>query len=199
MDAQGRNEGDFPRDHGEREIAALFREAESAIKTAEELHSQLPFPAVNELRYAGRHLAEWLAGRDAEEFRKAVGHCRRALYDAHEARLLFYLEELAKFRDDYRNIVVSEVVKSYGEIADEIGRARDDINRMRASGMDKAEVYRKMAEYADLLARRHSFLEAQREELNKKIRQERRLTFASWAAMFGAAIAFITLVLTMAR
>ena len=190
-----RNNGDFPQDDRAREVAELFRQAECAIKTAEELHSQIPFSAINELRYAGRHLTEWLTQKGEEELDKAVRHCRRAAYDANEAQLLYYLEEIKKFKHDYRNIVISEVVASYGEILHEVRKAQDEINRMRESGMDRAEFYRQLAGYVEPIARNCLLLDSHREELNKKIKKERLQVVACWAAVIGAALAFASFVL----
>ena len=190
-----RDNGDFPQCDRAREVAELFRQAECAIKMAEELHSQIPFSAINELRYAGRRLTEWLSRNEDEEFEKAVKHCRRATYDANEAQLLYYLEEIKKFQNDYRNIVISEVVPAYGEIICEVRKARDEINRMRASDMDRAEFYRQLAEYLDPIARNCLLLDSHREELNKKIKKERLQVIACWAAVVGAAMAFASFVL----
>ena len=198
MNMPERNDGDFPRGDRVREVAELFRQAECAIKMAEELHAHIPFSAINELRYAGRHLTEWLAQKGEEELDKAVRHCRRATYDAHEAQLLYYLEEIRKFKNDYRNIVISEVVASYGEILHEIRQAQDEINRMRNADMDKAELYRQLAGYVAPIARNCLLLDSHREELNKKIRKERLQVVTCWAAIIGAALAFASFVLYQA-
>lgn len=80
-------------------VERLFRRAERAIKRAERLTHALPTAAVNQLRYAGRHLLQADSDASGEALRKAANHCVRAWYDAFDAILLRHLEAIARFED----------------------------------------------------------------------------------------------------
>jgi hypothetical protein len=89
-----------------KEIVQLFDEAESRVKEVELLAHELSIPSVNQLRYVGYHLARSLNEEDnSTEFDlqigKAKGHCQRAIYDAHEAGIIFMLERVKQFREVY--------------------------------------------------------------------------------------------------
>ena len=81
-------------------IERLFRRAERAIKRAERLTQALPTAAVNQLRYAGRHLLQADSDASGEALRKAANHCVRAWYDAFDAILLRQLEVIADFENE---------------------------------------------------------------------------------------------------
>ncbi len=63
-------------------IASLFNEAEVALKQYERINLLNLLPAVNELRYAGRHLLEAenaISEEDREKHEaQAIDHCERA-------------------------------------------------------------------------------------------------------------------------
>jgi len=69
---------------------ALYAQAEEAIKFSERVSGESSLPAVNQLRYAGRHFAE-------NDVVAANSHCRRARYDAYEAAIIFLLKYYAEF------------------------------------------------------------------------------------------------------
>jgi hypothetical protein len=43
---------------------------------------------VNQLRYAGNHLLEYLISSEESQLSEAEGHCSRALFDAYEVEAL---------------------------------------------------------------------------------------------------------------
>lgn len=73
-------------------------------------------PAINELRYAGRHAAQALqnSADSNTEYDKAIRHCNRACFDAIDAQVQYYLAECRQFSIDYSRVVVSTVIKDYG-------------------------------------------------------------------------------------
>ncbi len=81
-----------------KQILELFKKAESAIKTCEYVSLQLNFPAINELRYAGRHLAEAVSANNEsyieEHLRKAESHCFRAIFDAYDVATLHLIDKV---------------------------------------------------------------------------------------------------------
>ncbi len=96
-------------------------DAEKIIKEIEQSHLYLVIPAVNELRYAGRHILStysclyenknWEVF--TEELRKAKSHSKRARYDAYQAGIYFYIDLVKKFRKTYQYIVFSDIIPDY--------------------------------------------------------------------------------------
>ncbi len=91
------------------ELSEKFKKAEKLIKTAEHASAELPFPAVNELRYAGYHyiesdkkLCEGNEKEAIEEMRKALNHARRAVYDVLEFRISSCLEKATAVTDEIK-------------------------------------------------------------------------------------------------
>ena len=91
-------------------IAHLVEEYESAealIKSYERHTLASPSVAVNQMRYVGRHLLDYVKAGDAEvvddvrrvSLEKAVNHCRRAAFDALESLIFSQLEFIADFQD----------------------------------------------------------------------------------------------------
>ncbi len=72
----------------------FFQQAEGTTKEAEITFrvTGLFVPVLNELRYAGYHLAKWNLTRNNDTLEKARGHAQRALYDAKELVLYGYLD-----------------------------------------------------------------------------------------------------------
>lgn len=86
-----------------------FHEAEADLKRAETALVSLNMAAVNELRYAGRHMlraVQAMLAHDHEtvvkEVQKCSNHSIRARYDCADGVLLEYLGAIGKFFDDYR-------------------------------------------------------------------------------------------------
>ena len=114
-----------------------FDLAEQRIKRAESRTGKNPFPAVNELRYAGRHVLCAQGDREhpgeadevvdhedrdlryegrANELRRAKDHCRRARYDAIEFEALVHIKAIELFTRDYRLVSLSgDTEKRYNE------------------------------------------------------------------------------------
>ena len=90
--------------HLEREdYLALYAQAEDAIKFADRISGESSLPAVNQLRYAGRHFAE-------NDLIAATSHCLRARYDAYEAAIVFLLKYYAEFNSRH---YTSETLDKY--------------------------------------------------------------------------------------
>lgn len=108
-------------------VSIALSKAEKAIKQSERLSLKLPVAAVNQLRYAAKHLAEARRhekGSDAEheQLYKAEGHCIRARYDALDSIVYSHLDFIAAFQDwcrTRRNLekVYPEIRHDYDAIA----------------------------------------------------------------------------------
>lgn len=103
----------------------LCQKAYSAAETAlkeneiESINDGLCFPAVNELRYAGNHLARVLSAHELPQALidadKALCHAQRAIYDAYDALIMFYFKQCQNFKEDYQSTYISSTIPQYVE------------------------------------------------------------------------------------
>jgi len=177
------------------EIAELFDEAEQSLKLAEHTLYELSIPAVNELRYAGRHIVEALKADEngkpnkaENERNKAAKHCKRAIYDCQEARALFFFEQYYVFRQDYRRVVISAVVSSYSELKTEIARWHKEYKALDFDSREDRDKYvgfmNGLCSAVEPIVEQ---LEESRDELNKTVyRQRRNLSLTVVSILIGA-------------
>lgn len=190
-----------PADHRQtlQEIRDLFAEAEQVIKEVEDFGGELVVPAANQLRYTGNHLIRYLADPDCaaaeEELFDAIKHCKRATYDAYEAAILYQLMEFQKFKDDYRNTIVTDVIPSYSDILAQVAEARD-FARKNNQSKTRGESYQAGREHLEVITRNVSKLNAAREELNKKIKKDRLHFFVG---AIGALSGLVLLIIGLAN
>ena len=157
------------------DVRDAYNLAEQHIKLVEH-HEGLAFPPVNELRHAGQHLCRALVETDdgvkEKHYQDALNHCRRASYDALEILLSYYLKKCIKFQDDYRQVVITDILESYlddRKVLNEtkqksMSRDRENRERYYADIQRDAEIIRDISEH----------WENARCELNKKVEKERR-------------------------
>ncbi len=161
-------------------LAALREEYDLADGFAKEVQSfvdEAGIPAINELRYAGYHLLYALSdgGEPPDsQLRKAINHCRRASYEAAEAGLLTALDRVKLFQDDYRTIVISEVLPNWTEILTQAEACKAVLVQSRQKGEKRHEDYSLLMSKFRELVQHCSILASSRDELNKKIVQARR-------------------------
>lgn len=182
-----------------REIKALYRKAEEKIKALERESETLASPSVNELRYAGYHLLAALTETDSEkkivEFDKARGHCKRAIYDAQEVRVMAKLVIINQFKEDYAKISISDVVSDYIVFLQRVRRIQKAIENINSDSRE--DYYNEIESHFSELDEIGNALETSREELNKKL-EARRIAFLQWFAVIvisavGAVAAVLTL------
>lgn len=187
------------------EISDLFTLAEEKIKLIEHLGNGLKFPAVNQLRYVGFHLfrAELAIGAEKRnnELRKAKNHCQRAIYDAVEVGILYYLDRFKVFQNDYRKECIFDVVLCYHEyrnLANKITNFISSITRDSISDHcnNRGDQYQLSTEYLNRLKEIDEILQSSRDELNKKIRDKRTQAVVSiWSLIVTIVGLVVTLVL----
>lgn len=174
------------------QVRDLFRNAERQIKRAEEISGELAIPAVNELRYAGWHLLEALCsgGPDngAEQLARARRHCQRAIFDASDAGVVYLLERVKTFQDDYRRIPISDVIHNYTDLRKNIADTRNEISKARETNESRDGYYQQAASSVIRLKNIVDLLEESREELNKVVRRDNRGAFMSWLMVVITAI-----------
>jgi len=158
------------------EIVALFDRAEVDLKKSEHLDSNLNIPCINELRYAGYHIAKATSDDNPDEnLEKAVGHCKRAIYDANESAVIFLLEDIRAFQLDYsQSAHVITVVHNYIEIKKNVHgiTTRLDENK-RSNHKNRDKYYESCAHDHDALKEISFTLSMARDEINKMERKDR--------------------------
>ncbi len=173
------------------ELVRLFRLAEEKIKLVENLNHVLSIPAINELRYAGFHMTQFLAGGEnaAGELSKAENHCKRAIYDAVEAGITHQLEVIAQFQYDFRLLIISETVPGYLTIQEQANEARDLILEAR-DPEERAAYYEKCSEHLENLRKAQKKLDLHREDLLKALKRMNSQTVNKWVGV-GSFIACV--------
>lgn len=171
----------------------LYEAADSFAREIAQFRQAISIPAHNELRYAGHHLLQALGDTGEvtvqEQLRRACSHCERAMYEAAEAGIISLLQSIAQFQKDYKDIVVAEVVPTYGDCKAMARRAQDLLTRGRSKGVTATETasdymraFRELRDASDQL-------EDARDDLNAKLtdqkRGTRRFIVTTVIALFG--------------
>jgi hypothetical protein len=177
------------------EFHLWFKKAEKAVKEVEYIHAELTMPAVNELRYAGYHVSNYLENTELlDELNRAVGHCKRAIYDAYEASILYNIKEFRAFKEDYGTVVISDVLTDYTNLHYRVTTILEFLRSIDKETKDQHYEACKQhhQELKDIVIK----LDSSREELNKKIRIERKKSFVAIAsialAVLSAVIALVS-------
>ena len=179
-----------------KEIQGLYDTAERFIKEVELCHESVPFPAINQLRYAGHHLLKGLVAGEEQGLAVELGdvkdHCHRAMYEAADAGLIYLFRLRKRFQDDFSDVPITPVVPEYQGV---VLIARDAQQLLvhgrlqRESPKEQVDEY--MTKFRELRNGVNS-LEAARDELNKakldKRRNDRRFILQ---ALFWLTMAFI--------
>ncbi len=169
-------------------VVDLFHEAECELKKIEHINDELPIPPINELRYAGHHLARAWSARDkgdeqacGGEIDKAARHCQRAIYDAHEVGIQFNLKRIQQFQEDYRTVPVVEVVKNYAELRAQAKAANDHIQLIASKHKGERDgYYAECREHYNKVKTVADTLDESRDGLNVQIARDARTT-RRWA------------------
>lgn len=128
-------------------IVELFDRAEDIVKEVEQLAQELSVPSINELRYVGYHLARSLCEEDNQgintQISKAKGHCKRAIYDAHEIGIISMLEQIKLFNEEYSKFSSSviEVLPSYTLELTTASKAAQFIATIKKEHRDNRDAY----------------------------------------------------------
>lgn len=175
------------------ELARLYRQAEEKIKLVENLSQELSIPAVNELRYAGYHMVQYLsgAGEPEIELKKAQNHCKRAIYDAVEAGITHQLEMIRIFQHDFKVLILSDFIPNYPALQKQIREARDLILAPKSDRNDRAAYYEECVAHLENLRGSLDKLDEHREELLKRLKLKNRSSIATWSMLAATLIATV--------
>ena len=183
-------------------IQDLYRKAEQHIKQVELCQAELPFGAINELRYAGHHLLKGLVAQESgtpkkaeQEFQDAEDHCNRAMYEASEAGIGYLCRLYRIFEEDYKDISLTETIPEYVKSRALI---QETVNTLSAGRLNRVSSSEQTSRYLEMFSELYktiNVLEASRPELNKaKIRQvaaNRRFFIGTGVAIVAATAALI--------
>jgi len=156
------------------DIKTFFAEAEQDIKFNEQkLGEGVSAPAVLQLRYAGFHVLQSLTtdGQESEKHRmQAKDHAERSAHDACEAAIDILLKRIQAFEHDYRLVQIKEVLPAWVDMKVRVQEIDDCLHvtypRNHVSERPGLRAFR------DELLKIERTLNAGRDELNKKMRQE---------------------------
>ena len=196
--------GDYGPDDFAR-IRDLYNEAECFIKQVETHQADISIPAINELRYAGHHLLKAVVADDAEvfqkELRKAESHCQRAMYEASESGILYFLGLVNEFAGDFKDVPITQVVPDYVEILTLATQAR---NQLSAGRLNRESAEEQAAGYMETFGRledKITTLDVSRGELNKvKVNQsktDRRFLIGTILSSAGLVVSIIILLIRL--
>ncbi|MDR0516416.1 MAG: hypothetical protein LBH25_05155 [Fibromonadaceae bacterium] len=102
----------------------LFDEAEFLEKELEIESSAYFQPSVNELRYAGRHLLQYLVSKKEEDYEESKVHILRAIYDARDMLLLLYYEKIKEFEKSYKSVSISSSITNWVQIRARLNKTK---------------------------------------------------------------------------
>lgn len=167
-------------------LLKLFQQLEPLQKETELVAKGLDAAALNETRNATYHLLIGLCDstKCEKEIEKAESHAKRAIYDCHEAILLNELEKFKVFKEDYKDVVITDVISDYPERCKNAESAKDKIVEIRKADVqyandnvnkyspDRNKQYENIAPHLDIIKENNKILEQARTELNKQIRKE---------------------------
>ena len=166
-----------------KKLKALYDSADQFSREVSEFRSEISIPAYNELRYAGYHLKDAINDEgfisDKEQIRRAISHCERAMYEAAEAGIIKALSIINTFKEDYKDLVVSDVLKNYSDILLQARKAKSVLAKGRGDDKTHPErsslymnTFRELKDFCEIL-------ESNRDDLNAKYRKERSESITS--------------------
>lgn len=167
-----------------RDLKDLFKQAEAAIQLIEPRWEGLAIASVNQLRYAGFHLAnacvEDTTEKATDHFVRARRHCLRSIYDAFDGGIIFILTEIARFQKDYRALDVASLVPEYPKIRHAAREAKQLLNTAKENGRGRQMYFKTAGEMYKNLESMNDTLEAARALLNKALTKQNRDAKLYW-------------------
>lgn len=158
-----------------KEIDVLFAKAEIACKKVETPFGEgVVIPAINELRYCGRHLLNACLNDSDEDLRKARNHCQRAIYDAAEAAALISIEAFIRFKERFDDIQIANIINNYQEICKSFEELQKKLQNSSGADGVKLAAYEEMQSAADLAMEHLLLIDGMEEELKKAQLDARR-------------------------
>lgn len=159
-------------------LQTFFNQADALVKEVEDFIGEAGIPALNEMRYAGYHLAHSILLGDCkfcdEQITSAINHCKRACYEASEAGIVMALIKFEEFRDDYKTLVVSDVLQNWQNIQKDFRNVHQThLEADRAKGDDdrSGDYDSRMTAFRTLRGHCEN-IECARDDLNVKLEEK---------------------------
>lgn len=167
-----------------KELKELFKQAEAAIQLIEPRWEGLAIASVNQLRFAGFHLAsacvEDTPDKATDHFVRSRRHCLRAIYDAFDGGIIFMLTEIARFQKDYRALDIASLVPNYAKIRHAARDAKELLNTAKENRRGRQMYYKTAGETYKRLESMNETLDAARALLNKALTKQNRDAKLYW-------------------
>lgn len=164
------------------EICEHWDIAEEDIKLAEQVSHKVVFPAVKELRYAGRRIIEALnkarTGKPKDEINSllqdAQFNCLRARHDAIDAATAKIAIDLEIATDKIGYDAILSAMPSFAELHGLLNKIREKVRESRKDRENRERIYELIenTDFKALVKKYRSFQEA--EPIMKKIAAKRR-------------------------
>lgn len=173
---------------GLRSVRDLYAKAEQRLKVIEARgKSGLEIPSVNQLRYAGYHILAYVVDGQTPDLEKAKGHCQRAIYDAYEMELSFYIDVFKEFSDEFNDLPVADTVPEYLQWL-EAHQEAQTLVRSRRQADGRESYYAQLEPHIEALSAIERHLPPAREQLaRKRAINERNERFARVGIWLAAA------------
>jgi len=180
------------------QVWELYNEAEDLIAEVSSLQDGLDTPAVNQLRYPRRHLLNSLTGKTSiapeQEYERAVAHVKRAICEALDSGIIYCLQEIQLFRNDYRKIEIT--IPGHLNIISLARKAKHLLDKAHKDFDNCHEYYQEARKQFKLLKEACEVLEDTRSEQNKRLSSYNRKIFITYVVLFGTILSAIFTALT---
>jgi len=131
------------------------------------------FPAINELRYAGKHICDFYVSRKIEDLREAISHCVRAKNDAYDCLIQYRLCEIRLFMEQYKSLVLGRTIKNFSELQQQVyGVIERSVSRPNTEGVcveNLDELVAQRAKDYEILKGVCEILRYHRDKLNEEL------------------------------
>lgn len=159
------------------ELSTLLDKTERNLKRIEMLDDAFNCVALNEWRYATRHVVNLLQGKDEEEERKALGHLKRAYFDSCDVlldSLLAHVIEAEHAYSGYATLVAAVVPDFQASIQHVYDAQEAHLHAQTRSGNDREVAYDSLEEHCSRLERFVGQLERSRNAWQAEIRKQKQ-------------------------
>ena len=181
------------------EIRDLYNTAEQDLKTAGRETNILMMAGVNQCRYAGQHLTRALAATDDEtvkgELAAANRHLRRAVYDANDASIQYYLNQIDAFRKRFP-VNLNEIIPDYGKVMEAVADARMHIeDASQRNHSNRETLYGKVRDDIQALRAAHHTLMASEPDCHIAVMGANKVKQRAWVGIAVTLVSAIALIL----
>jgi hypothetical protein len=154
-----------------RKLRELYAKVENRLKTIEyHADGNLSIPCVNQLRYVGNHLLEYLVSKSDAELDEAESHCYRALFDAYEVEALYYLKLFLDLQEEYGELTIADCISQYLDWC-RIAEEAQEFVRQHTQTDGRGAYYQAFDIHVTALRGIRPLLPHARDALNKKRRE----------------------------